>query len=594
MRQDQALTPEAQRRARRETLDAEARDAAARSLRVSLARVAVFGAVVAFVGAGAFAKQPWAFGVGALAAAVFAALVVAHARIELAEERLSRAARFAERGLARIRGELDALPPPRATSDDRRATDLDLVGKGSLLSLLDAMETKESAARLLSWLLAPATPAEVARRHQAIDELAADPALVERLYVDAGGGDDDAVDPLGAARALAQSTPAPGWLGVAGLALPPLTLSLLAVGERVGAPAWVGYALLAAQIVLATRAARHLSAKLAPALVLAKWASRVRPLVRDLGALSAKSAALRAASTRLSAAADAIETLDRLSAWIEARSSAPLAILLGPLVLYDAHLGRAIDRFCRGGAEKIADAEEDLSVVLALAGLATFRYEHPDATLPELLDGPPALDVEGLAHPLLPPGARVANDVSFGGPGTLLFVTGSNMSGKSTLLRAVGVLVAMAQAGAPVTARRARLSPLVARTSLRVSDSLSRGVSHFYAELQALREITERPAGEPTLFLLDEILHGTNSDERVAGARGVLLHLIDGGAMGAVTTHDLGLAVLVDDRPGKVRPVHLLEQADGDRLVFDYKLRDGLLRSGNALRLMRSLGLPGV
>ncbi len=561
---------------------------------MSFARLVVFGAMLAFFGAGAFAKQRWAFGVGAVAAAVFAALIVAHARIELAVERLTRAARFAERGLARIDGDLGALPPPRATSDDRRATDLDLVGPGSLLSLLDAMETKESAARLLTWLLHPAAPAELAARHQAIEELAADPSLVERLYVDAGGGDDDAVDPLGAARALARSRPAPAWLGLVGLALPPVTLSLLAAGDRVGAPSWLGYALLAAQLALAATASRHLSSKLAPALVLARWASRVRPLVRDLGALSAKSAALRAAATRLSAAADAIETLDRLSAWIEARSSAPLAILLGPLVLYDAHLGRAIDRFCRRGAEKIGEAEDELAVVLALAGLATFRFEHPEATLPEVVDGAPALEIEGLVHPLLPPGSRVANDVAFGGPGTLLFVTGSNMSGKSTLLRATGVLVAMAQAGAPVLARRARLSPLVVRTSLRVSDSLARGVSHFYAELQALRELTERPAGEPTLFLLDEILHGTNSEERVAGARGVLLHLMDGGAMGAVTTHDLGLAVLVDDRPGKVRAVHLLEHADGDRLVFDYKLRDGLLRSGNALRLMRSLGLPGV
>ncbi len=587
------MTPEAHRSARKEALDAEAREAGARSTRVSLARLFTFGAAVVFVGTAALGKQAWAWGVSAACAVAFAALVVAHARVELARDRLARAARFAERGLARVRGELSRLPPPRATSSDRRATDLDLVGDGSILALLDAMETRESAARLLSWLLTPATPEELRARHQAIDELAADPALVERLYVDAGGGDDD-VDPLAAARDLSRSVAAPPWLAVVGVALPPITLGLLIAGDRAGAPAWIGYALLAAQLALAAAASRHLSPKLAPALALARWASRVRPLVDDLGALSAKSSALRAASSRLAAAAHAIESLDRLSAWMEARSSAPLAILLGPLVLYDAHLGRALDRFCRDGAARIADAEEDLSVVLALAGLATFRFEHPDATLPEVVEGPPSLEAEGLVHPLLPPASRVANDVSFDGPGTLLFVTGSNMSGKSTLLRAVGVMAAMAQAGAPVTARRARLSPLVVRTSLRISDSLARGVSHFYAELQALAELTARPADEPTLFLLDEILHGTNSEERIAGARGVLLHLIDGGAMGAVTTHDLGLSVLVDDRPGKVRPVHLLEHADGDRLVFDYKLRDGLLRSGNALRLMRALGLPGV
>ena len=563
-------------------------------MRVSLARLVVFGLVVAFLGAGAFGKQPWALGVAALLAVVFVVLLVVHARIELESAKVVRAARFFDRGLARLSGDLDALPLPRATSDDRRATDLDLVGKGSLLALLDAMETKESASLLLAWLLTPATPDVIVARHHAIEELASDPELVERLYVDAGGGDDEEVDPLGAARALSTSTAAPGWLWVAGLVLPPITLGLLSAGEKVGAPPAVGYGLLALQIALAAVATRHLSKKLAPALVLAKWASRVRPLVEELGAVSAKSPVLRDATARLADARDAIRTLDALTAWIEARTSAPLAILLGPLVLYDAHLGRAIDAFCRTGAGKIAAAEEDLSVVLALAGLATFRFEHPDTTLPEVIDGPLDLDVEGLGHPLIARPHRVANDVKLAGPGTLLFVTGSNMSGKSTLLRAMGLLAVMAQAGAPVVAKRARLSPMRVATSLRVADSLARGVSHFYAELTALREITTRPKGEPTLFLLDEILHGTNSEERVAGARGVLLHLIDGGAMGAVTTHDLGLAVLLDDRPSKVRPVHLLEHADGDKLVFDYKLREGLLKSGNALRLMRALGLPGV
>jgi DNA mismatch repair ATPase MutS len=186
----------------------------------------------------------------------------------------------------------------------------------------------------------------------------------------------------------------------------------------------------------------------------------------------------------------------------------------------------------------------------------------------------------------------VTNDVRFAGPGTALLITGSNMSGKSTLMRSIGLAAVMAKTGCVVCANALVLSDLRVQTSMRISDSLSSGVSHFYAELLALRRvIAAADRGDEVLFLLDEILHGTNSHERHLGARGIVEHLLSRGAMGAVSTHDLSLIDLIDDE-GKVRPVHLMEQAEGDRMLFDYKLRDGVLRSGNALRLMRGLGLP--
>jgi DNA mismatch repair ATPase MutS len=192
----------------------------------------------------------------------------------------------------------------------------------------------------------------------------------------------------------------------------------------------------------------------------------------------------------------------------------------------------------------------------------------------------------------LPRSKRVANDVTLDGPGKALLITGSNMSGKSTLLRSMGVAVVMAQAGAPVAARRLSLTPLRVRTSIRISDSLSSGYSHFYAELLALKRVVDEASEGPVFFLLDEILHGTNSHERQAGAVAVAVHLLRQGALGAITTHDLGLTELVDRLPGQVRLVHFQEQHQGDQMTFDYRLRDGLLRSGNALALMRQLGLP--
>jgi DNA mismatch repair ATPase MutS len=201
-------------------------------------------------------------------------------------------------------------------------------------------------------------------------------------------------------------------------------------------------------------------------------------------------------------------------------------------------------------------------------------------------------EATALGHPLIAAGQRVTNDVILGGAGTALLVTGSNMSGKSTLLRAMGLSAVLGLAGSAVCATKMRLSPMQVHTSMRISDSLSAGVSHFYAELKKLRTALGAAQGEfPVFFLLDEILHGTNSEERQIGARWVLGQLIEAGATGAVSTHDMALCALPATLMHKVRTVHLRESVDGERMTFDYKLRPGPVSGGNALLLMRSLGL---
>jgi DNA mismatch repair ATPase MutS len=167
------------------------------------------------------------------------------------------------------------------------------------------------------------------------------------------------------------------------------------------------------------------------------------------------------------------------------------------------------------------------------------------------------------------------------------------MSGKSTLLRAIGVNAVLAFAGAPACARALRIGPARVATSMRVEDSLEHGVSHFYAELRRLKRVLDlaHEPGPPVLFLLDEILHGTNSRERVIGACAVVRELLGRGALGAVSTHDLGITALERDLGGRVENVHFEEQVDGDAMTFDYVLRPGIVRSSNALRLMRAIGI---
>jgi DNA mismatch repair ATPase MutS len=204
----------------------------------------------------------------------------------------------------------------------------------------------------------------------------------------------------------------------------------------------------------------------------------------------------------------------------------------------------------------------------------------------------PRLLAEGVAHPLIPATSRVGNDVTLPGPGSALLVTGSNMSGKSTLLRSMGVACALAYSGGPVCATRFELGRVRLATSLRIRDSLEEGVSHFYAELQKLKavlDVTTEPL--PVLFLLDEILHGTNSRERQIGARWILSQLLERGALGAVSTHDLELCRLPPEQMSHVKLVHLREDVQGQEMTFDYRLRDGSVSEGNALRLMRRIGI---
>jgi DNA mismatch repair ATPase MutS len=182
--------------------------------------------------------------------------------------------------------------------------------------------------------------------------------------------------------------------------------------------------------------------------------------------------------------------------------------------------------------------------------------------------------------------------VTLSEPGSALLVTGSNMSGKSTLLRAMGLAAVLAFAGAPACARRLRMTPLVIRTSIRVSDSLESGVSHFYAEVKKMKAVVEAASGRGrVLFLLDEVLHGTNSRERQIGARWVLAEMLSRGAVGAVSTHDEELCRLTPELMSRVRLVHFRETVKDGAMTFDYTLREGPVQGGNALRVMQLAGL---
>jgi DNA mismatch repair ATPase MutS len=308
------------------------------------------------------------------------------------------------------------------------------------------------------------------------------------------------------------------------------------------------------------------------------------PLLRDLRARLASGQ--RLASRELAALATVV-------GFVDARRNEIFRFLIGPFLFWDVHCAAALLSWRARAGAHLRGWIDALGEVEALASLGAFAFEHPDFVWPELA-AEPMLVARGLAHPLLPDDRRVGNDVNLPGAGRALVVTGSNMSGKSTLLRAIGVNAVLAYAGAPACATALRIGAARVATSMRVLDSLEQGVSHFLAEVRRLKRVLDLAEGRgraPVLFLLDEILHGTNSRERVTGACAVVTELVKRGAFGAVSTHDLGITALERELGGRVTNVHFEEQIAADAMTFDYVLRPGIVQSSNALRLMRAIGI---
>jgi DNA mismatch repair ATPase MutS len=288
---------------------------------------------------------------------------------------------------------------------------------------------------------------------------------------------------------------------------------------------------------------------------------------------------------------EAIARLRRLVDLFDSRRNEffkPIALL----TMWDVHCALAIEAWRVRHGAAVAGWLAAVGRLEALGSLAGFAFEHPADVYPELDEAGPCFAAEGLGHPLMAETRCVRNDVTLGGATRVLIVSGSNMSGKSTLLRAVGVNAVLALAGAPVRATRMRLSRLSVGATLRIRDSLQEGTSRFYAELVRLRDLVRIAEGPtPLLFLLDEILHGTNSHDRRLGAAAVVSGLVQRGAIGLVTTHDLALSEVARDPDVRAANVHFEDRLDDGAMVFDYRMRPGVVQTSNALALMRTLGL---
>jgi hypothetical protein len=475
------------------------------------------------------------------------------------------------------------------------AADLDLFGRGSLFELICTARTRIGERTLARWLLEPAGAEQIRRRQQAVDELRDNLDLHEDLAVigeEVGGHDDpDALRSWGSAPAVFTAR----WPVALGVALSLLTgVAFLAwIAVPWGRFAFLGAVVVSGLFAAVFRARTHqvLSAVEHPEHELEQLAGMLERLERE----RFRSPLLVELRAALDSAGEPpslrIRRLARLLQLQESRDNLIFKPFAAAMLL-GTQLAFALERWRDRSGQAVGFWIDAVGEIEALTSLATAAYEHPDQPFPEISEGGPRLEAAEIGHPLLPAATCSRNDLTLTTERTLLLVSGSNMSGKSTLLRTLGVNVVLALAGGTVRARRLALSPLRIGACMRVSDSLQDGTSHFYAEITRLRSIValgDRSA--PLLFLLDEILHGTNSHDRRIGAEALIRGLLDRGAIGLVTTHDLALAAIADDLAPRAANVHFEDQLQGDRIVFDYKLRPGVVQKGNALELMRAVGL---
>lgn len=553
--------------------------------------------VVGFFVFGEVWISPWWL---VLPLAIFAGLVIVHARVVERLERSLRAAQFYDRGIARLE---DRWMGTGETGERFRdpahvyADDLDLFGKGSLFELLSTARTRSGEDTLARWLLAPSSPEEVAARHQAIEELRPLLDLREDLAV-LGSVVRSGLDPEAVARWGEASEvgfpPGARYLAPILAASVVLTFALYMAGVFTRTPfiaaifVTLGYGFFLGsrtlQVAMAVNSPSHELALLAKLLQRVERESFRAPLLTQLQARLTAGHDLRASAE--------IEHLGRLVArldWQRNLVFAPFAMAL----LWSAQVVMAIERWRRVSGRHIREWIDTAGEFESLCSLAGYSYEHPHDVLPQLIADPAGcFDADAIAHPLMPDAQAIRNDVKLGGETRLWIISGSNMSGKSTLLRTVGINTVLAWAGAPVRAHSLKISPLTLGASIRVQDSLQDGRSRFYAEITRLREIVALTSGHrPVLFLLDELLSGTNSHDRRIGAGGIVQALINHGAIGLISTHDLALAHIADGLPGRAVNVHFADTLENGELHFDYRLQPGIVERSNALDLMRSVGL---
>ncbi|MBB5342342.1 MutS-related protein [Tunturibacter empetritectus] len=534
---------------------------------------------------------------------VFLALAILHARVLRRRACAERAVDFYRKGLARIEDRWNGTGQTGERIDTHAslyATDLDLFGPGSLFEFLSLARTRMGEDTLASWLLSPSPVADIKQRHAALTELRTRLDLREDIAI---LGEDLKVGIH--ADALTHWAEAPNQLKHQALRWLSLLISLASIASVVfwaqrGEKTPFFLILIVASVVTASLR-KQTAAVLQSTEHALKDLQLLSSLLARLERENFESPRLQTLKQQLSshhlADSQAIARLRTIVEYINALENPILRFLNVPL-LYGVQVAYAAEAWRSAHGTAVRSWLAAIGEAEALLSLSAYTYEHPADPFPEFVASlehipvPPCFIAEQLGHPLIPAAKCVRNNVSVCGETRVLLISGSNMSGKSTLMRAVGINTVLAMAGAPVRAARLQLTPLQIGASILINDSLQEGSSRFYAEITRLRQICDlAEKNPPVLFLLDELLQGTNSKDRLIGAEGVVRALLDSGAIGLISTHDLALTNIGEQRDPRLHNVHLQDEIEDGKMSFDFKLHEGVVTKSNGIELMRLIGL---
>ena len=530
---------------------------------------------------------------------VFCLLVWQHLRVKTRLRKAKRAQDFYSQRISLINGHWEESGQASARYIDPShpyTSDLDIFGSGSLFDFLNCTRTRLGADTLAQWLSQSADPETVALRQSAVKELSNHVEFREALALLEPVSDND-LSNQDIRNWINDDYPLRQWQRVAATVLGVLAFLFLIVW-LLGYGSWPLMLIIMLEIPLYLSCFRHIKR-------MARQAGKVSSTLADLQQVLASIEQEKFHSVLLRQLLDPLQSkgagpssqISRLYALLEKFSQCmgnqlimPFALLFGIPV----HLAFRLEHWRRHIGPNIEHWMDAVGQVEALASLATYGFEHPENAYPVVVTSSnnPMFNASALSHPLIPRAQRVPNDIRLGVDQQLVMVSGSNMSGKSTLLRSIGISAVMASCGAPVQARKLELSDFNIGCAMRAQDSLRDGSSLFYAVISRIKCVVDLAAAKsPVLFLLDEILQGTNSQDRLVGARGVIHQLLDHNAVGLVTTHDLALTRIVDSLENKAINIHFEDQFVDGEILFDYKIRSGIIEKSNGLALMRMIGL---
>lgn len=550
----------------------------------------------------AAAWSGYAAAIVAVISLIIFAILVSRYRQAYSQAETNRAlVQFYQRGIARIEdrwaSKNPSSPTPlpggeRGDSDHPYAADLDLFGEGSLFELLHLGFTPMGNHWLSRWLLHPSDRETALARQAAVKELV--PLTKQR--------EDAAIRAVGLHQFQDEhlrewvNQPPPVWLPWERIAT-----DVIVVLNAACLAAWVGgyvpgYLALASVVIMIVWSSRLQPRTSDTLRGLDRQADRLQTLAGLLhffeqqqyqAPLLLKLQGELKSGTQASVVIAELAGLAQKLEWPRNAFFIPIALLM----LWWTRLAFKVADWRSLSGSHVNAWLDALGQLETLHSLAALSFEHPDYTFPEIIESGRSFEAMQLGHPLIPSDKCRCNDVSFGTDPQMLLISGSNMSGKSTLLRTVGISVVLALAGGPVKAKSLRLSVLYPGATLRVQDSLQSGISRFYAEILRLRQLLDLAQEKPLLFLVDEILAGTNSAERRQGAAGILQALLDRGAIGLATTHDLALTEIAAGWQPRAINMHFADTWKDEKISFDYQLQPGVVSHGNALALMRAVGL---